>query len=456
MRRSRKGGFGPDTTAPRVFLWVLLGAFTSLLWLLLAAFHWEISLRSREIEYFGTRLFPAKAQVVPLPVIYAVCIVLTLAAAGTILRDRSNLRSRERIRGLLFQILQSLEIGVVVLDTRGRLSLANESARRILPEIPADQSGREMREVFASRGALLKILRSAVEDASYSRELEHELAVGTQSFPARISTLPLRNAQGRTSGTLLLVEDVREVVLLERQMRTAERLSALGTLAAALAHEIRNPLEAMNLNLALLERNLDPPRDDTRRLTQILEKEISRLAGTLDDFLSFARPSGSAAEDVNLGEILRQIVDLLENQARAQSVSLELAVGEAGLLVPGSADQLKQAFLNLVINSLEAMPGGGRLSIVAENGSDQPGAGGVPVAVVKIRDTGEGIPQEQLGRLFDPYYTTRPGGTGLGLTIVHRVVQEHRGRVLVESVPGRGSTFTVELPLQAREPTQHD
>jgi signal transduction histidine kinase len=268
--------------------------------------------------------------------------------------------------------------------------------------------------------------------------------------------LPLKDPQKRTTGTLLLVHDVREAVRMEHQMRIAERLSALGTLAAAMAHEIRNPLEAMDLNLVLLERSLAAAKpvageaDRTGKYVKILEAEISRLAGIVNNFLSFARPSSSPEAEIRLDSILRQIVELLANQAQARKVTLDLSV-DGTPAVLGSEDALKQAFLNLVINSLEAMPHGGSLSIRAQ-ACRQAGAGAAEnLAVVRIQDTGVGIPQEQLGRLFDPYFTTRSKGTGLGLTIVHRVIHEHHGRIRVASAPGEGSTFTVELPLLVPE-----
>ena len=435
----------------RIFLWVLLVVFNAVLWLLLLAFHWEISLRVRENRYFGLQLF-AQRQIVPLPVIYTACTLLTIASAGAILRDRSTLAARERIRTLLFQILESLEIGVVVLDDRDRLAMANESARNLLPEIPPGSANPDIVEALKQRPGLRDLVRAAIRHEEYVRELEYDLGTPGNSWPARITTLPLKDPQKRTTGTLLLVHDVRDVVRLERQMRTAERLSSLGTLAAAMAHEIRNPLEALDLNLALLERSLeaDMPsaaREGTGKYIKVLETEVARLAAIVDNFLSFARPSSSPMTEVRLDDILRQLADLLSNQAGSRDIKLDFQV--AGLPpVYGSEDQLKQVFLNLAINSLEAMPNGGLLRIRAETAAMEgsPSRGDSHI-IVTIQDTGVGIPADQIPRLFDPYFTTRAKGTGLGLTIVHRVVHEHRGSIRVTSVPGEGTTFTIGLPL---------
>jgi len=437
---------------PRIFLWTLLGVFNVVLWLLLLAFHWEISIRAREVQYFGTQLFPVYAQAVPLPAIYSACALLTLASAAAILRDWRNLVARERIRILLFQILDSLSIGVVVLDHQDLLTMANYSARRLLPEIPRGYASLDILKVLEGRPGLRDIVQAATRQGAYVLEIEHDLGTPADPWPVRVTTLPLKDPHKRTRGTLLLVHDVREVVRMERQMRTAERLSALGTLAAAMAHEIRNPLEAMDLNLALLERGLAglqsaaPEEDKTDKYVKILESEIARLAGIVENFLSFARPSRIQTSEIRLDAILRQIVDLLSNQARSRKVRLELS-SEGDPKVLGSEDQLKQAFLNLVINGLEAMPNGGLLSIHTEVSRQSGSPGAKDLAVVRIQDTGVGIPKERLAHLFDPFFTTQPKGTGLGLTIVHRVIHEHKGDIRVTSILGEGTTFTVELPL---------
>jgi signal transduction histidine kinase len=432
---------------PRIFLWTLLGIFNAFLWLLLLAFHWEITLRSREIHYFGTQLFPLHALGVPLWLIYGVCTLMTIASAGAILRDRSNLAAQERTRILLYQILNSLEIGVVVLDDKSRLAMANDSARSLLPEIPPHDSGLDILDILKSRSGLNNMVKAATREGAYIKEVEYNLGAPESSSPARITTLPLKDASKHTTGTVVLVHDIREVASMERQIRTAERLSALGTLAAAMAHEIRNPLEALDLNLALLDHSLTAIKPagqeakKTAKYVKILEEEISRLAAIVENFLSFARPSSAPIEEISLDAILRQIVDLLANQAKSKKVTLDLLI-QGNPKVLGSEDQLKQAFLNLVINSLEAMPQGGLLRIRVETIDKR------DVAVVHMQDTGVGIPSDQIPKLFDPFFTTRPKGTGLGLTIVHRIIQEHHGQIRVTSVPEEGSTFTVELPLR--------
>jgi len=445
---------------PRIFLWSLLIIFNAFLWILLLAFHWEISLRAREVAYWGTQLFPVQPpRGVPLWMIYAVCSLLTLGSAGAILLDRNNLAERERIRNLLLQILDSFEIAVVVLDNKHLLVMANDSARRLLPEIPPVYVNLDVLDLLKDRPCLRDLVAAATSRGDYVRELEHDLRTPGDPLPVRITTLPLKGPNNRSTGTLLLVHDAREAMRMERQMRNAERLSSLGTLAAAMAHEIRNPLEAMDLNLALLERSIASPASGSEKTTKyvkVLESEISRLAGIVENFLSFARPGDAPRAEMRLAPVLRQIVDLLENQAKSRRVSLELSI-DGDPIVAGSEDQLKQAFLNLVINSLEAMPNGGSLRILVEN-PDVRASGAGDSGNVRLRfcDTGTGIPPEQLPRLFDPFFTTRPRGTGLGLTIVRRLILEHGGHIRVDSSPGEGTTFFVELPRVSPEGTKEE
>ena len=439
-----------ESTSPRVFLYGLLVAFNAFLWLLLLAFQWEISLRAREVQYFGRYLFPLHSQVVPLPVIYAACAFLSATTVATIIRDRNNHAARARLQALLAQILESLEIGVLVIDRSGALTLANESARKLLSKMPAKPPESHFLDLLGDYPEIKQIAGAALEAGDYVREVEHTIGPADDSRAVRVTTLPLRDLQKRTIGTLLLVNDVQEVVAMERQMRAAERLSVLGTLAAALAHEIRNPLEALNLNLELLERSLDAPdgtdgHDQKRRkYLGILESEISRLSGIVENFLSFARPSRRSTNRLQLGEVLKGVTDLVANQAASRGVQVLLVADDTPILVEGSEDQLKQAFLNVIINGLEAMPNGGRL--VVSTASAESGGPAAAKATIRIEDTGEGIPAERMGRLFDPFFSTRPHGTGLGLTIAHRVIQDHGGRIQVESAPGKGTTLTVELP----------
>jgi two-component system nitrogen regulation sensor histidine kinase GlnL len=349
--------------------------------------------------------------------------------------------------------LDSLEIGVVVLDQKGVLILANDSARQLLPVTPPIPSDISILDMPQGYPEVREIVRCALQEGKFSNEVEKHLGFSESAGTVRISMLPLRKAQRKVGGILLLINDVSEEVSMQRRMRNAERLSTMGTLAAALAHEIRNPLEALNLNLELLNRGLKQIRvpasegEKIGRYVRIFDSEVSRLAGIVENFLSFARPSNFVSGNVRLDEILRQVSELIENQAASRNVSISLDIKAKPMIVQGFEDHLKQLFLNLIINGLKAMREGGKLSIHGETVTRLDSEPPVSLAVVSIQDTGEGIPAEEIGRLFKPFYSTRSRGTGLGLTIANRIADEHKGQIRVESAPGKGSTFVVELPL---------
>jgi PAS domain-containing protein len=170
-------------SSSRAFLYGIVIAINVLLWILLVAFHWEISLRAREVAYYGRQLFPLRSQAVPLPVIYGACALLNLISLSTILRDRNNLAARERLQTLLAQILESLEIGVVVLDRKGYLNLANESARKLLHGIPKRHVDTQYLDVFGDYPELIEIVKSALERDGFVKEVEHDLDLEMSPAP---------------------------------------------------------------------------------------------------------------------------------------------------------------------------------------------------------------------------------------------------------------------------------
>ena len=443
-----------EDVGPRVLIYALLLVINIFLWIMFFAFRWEISLRAREVEYFERQLFPVGIHIVPLPVIFIAFAALSFTSIGVIIRDRIHFAERKKLQMLLVQILESLDIGVIVLDRKGMVMLTNESARSILPlEIPV-HSGYGFFDAIRDFPEVESVVKSALSEATSVKEKELDIGSKENSRTVRISTLPLKNRLRKERGTLVLISDVSEEIALQRQMKDAERLSTMGTLAAALAHEIRNPLEALNLNLELLKRNMQqvqPPPEEEKigKCIRIFDSEVSRLAGVVDNFLSFARPGGSASNCIRLDMLLQQVMELIENHAQSRNVMICPEINHEQINIVGYEDRLKQLFLNLVINGIEAMPDGGKLVIRAETVRRQNEDRSSLFAVVSVQDTGEGITQERLNRLFEPFFSTRAQGTGLGLTIASRIAKEHGGIILVESVPGEGSKFTVELPVSS-------
>ena len=235
-----------------------------------------------------------------------------------------------------------------------------------------------------------------------------------------------------------------QILASEGQLRRAERLSAIGELAAVLAHEVRNPLGSIRGSAEILRDDF-PPGHRKHEFLEILIRETERLNRVVEEFLQLSRPQPVQLEELDLREELATIVTLLSVEAQQRGVRLDLAAGQPGP-VPGDRGKLRQVFLNLIMNGLQATPAGGRVSIAA---APREASGELPAGVaVEIRDTGPGIPAEARERIFEPFFTTKEGGTGLGLPVVRRIVEAHGGRIEVTSTTGQGTCFTVLLPAK--------
>ena len=224
----------------------------------------------------------------------------------------------------------------------------------------------------------------------------------------------------------------------------SKRVSALGRLTAGVAHEVKNPLNAMTIHLELLRSKLDggAPAADVRAHADVIGHEIKRLDAVVQGFLKFARPEDMRVERVALAALAADVAHSIEPEADLNRVAVETSCPDASLAVEADPSMLRQALLNLAVNAVQAMPHGGTLRFSTEPARD----GRV---LVRVRDTGEGIPADQLARVFDLYFTTKRGGSGIGLSMVFRTVQLHNGDIDVESTPGAGTTFTISLPRVA-------
>jgi len=236
----------------------------------------------------------------------------------------------------------------------------------------------------------------------------------------------------------------RRIQRLQVRAKRAERLAELGTLTGGLAHEIKNPLSTIQLNLQLLQEDMTPDNPAYTRLInrlRICERETGRLREILDDFLRYAGRIELQRSRVELNRMCEDLVDFFLPQAQLGRVQLRLKRAPAEVSIMADERLLKQAVLNLILNAVQAMPNGGELILAVSDGNDE--------AVVDVIDTGSGIDAEAISRIFDAYYSTKKSGTGLGLAMTRRIAEEHGGRVTVTSEVGKGSDFALHLPKDA-------
>lgn len=269
---------------------------------------------------------------------------------------------------------------------------------------------------------------------------------------------PLRDEKGEVKGTVLLFQDLTELRALEVQLKRSERLAAMGRLSAGIAHEIRNPLASLSGSVQVLQSELQL-QDTDRRLMDIVVQETNRLNSIVTEFLSYARPQPLQIGNHDLNALIRDSLTLLENhELYNREFRIETVFSQSEISAAVDPQPFKQMLWNLFLNALQAMPSGGTLRI--STGAVSPGLAdslpqesGFPEAIrkceVMVEDSGEGISPEVVDKIFDPFFTTKDQGTGLGLALVHKIVEEHHGEIYVESKVGRGTTFRILLPAAA-------
>ncbi|MCL4807202.1 MAG: PAS domain-containing protein [Thermoanaerobaculia bacterium] len=366
---------------------------------------------------------------------------LLVAAASEKLRDARLLAERrkkevERLQALHSSVLASMSSGVVTAGPDGRITFVNPPAGELLQRRPEDLVGQPLVGTGLISEELLRASREPGREVLRFEGSQTHLGPGAYFG---VTVTPLRDGEGRVTGQILIFQNLTELKKLEGEVRLKEKLAAVGELAAAIAHEIRNPLASISGSVQVLSSTARPGSSE-RRLMEIVVQESHRLSSILEDFLKYVRPREQAVETVDAPAALRDVVTLLTHSdelSPAHSVTLDL-VPES---VPLRADpgQLRQVFWNLIRNALAAMPGGGTLSLT----SRVAGAAGSRNAA----DEGRGMSREHGDRLFTPFAHAVPGGTGLGLAIVYRIVEEHGGKILVKSAPGQGTAISLSLPL---------
>ncbi len=338
-------------------------------------------------------------------------------------------------------VLDNIADAVVAVDRRGIVTVFNKAAECLLNKRASEAMGKPCSEICAGDPFLL--LQTLKEGPIEYKEEENDLPDGTRATLG-VGTSVIHDADGFPETAISVAKDLTEQRRTREKLQRNERLTALGGMAGGIAHEIRNPLNAIGV-IAQRFRSEFEPREDAeefRKLADTVRDEVRRLNDIITQFLAFARPSRIEPVVTDLHELMRGALDVMDSEARAAGVSIELLTSTPAS-VSADRHRMRQALLNLLRNSLEAMPDGGALTceVTAAAGA----------AVLKIKDTGIGIKPEDLPHLFDPYYTTKPSGSGLGLSIAHQIISEHDGVIEAGNGKGGGAVFTITLPLRGDE-----
>jgi PAS domain S-box-containing protein len=367
---------------------------------------------------------------------------------GRLYRElRTKADELERMRQFSENILESLNDGLAVFDRTGRVIRWNRQLEELYGIRHENAVGRAAGDLFdAPIVAMLRALSGDSPEgaASYKVPLStrHE---APRRLLVNLGATPLRDSHSNVVGSIVIVEDISSRVQLEEQLQISEKMASIGLLAAGVAHEVNTPLTGISSFTQMLLESASPEDPKTQVLEKI-ERQTFRAAKIVNGLLNLARPAQVDSGPCDINAVINDVLSLLEHQFRTGSIQVRKELAAAAPSVQGIEHKLQQVFLNLFLNSRDAMPKGGWLTILTRE--DRNGA------VIEVGDTGSGIPAEVLSRIYDPFFTTKEigKGTGLGLSIAYGIVQEHGGTITCDSHVGQGTRFTIRLPLADPKP----
>lgn len=381
---------------------------------------------------------------------------LLVAALSGYLSERlrtSGIELREKVKELheaqltTDDILQNMGGGLVSIDLGGKIVYFNRNAELLLECAGRLRHDEPLADVLPERVASLREhLLSVVRDGT--EEVRAEIDILTASDDVRslgLSTTVLYDREGRRRGAMAVFRDITQVKKIEERLRWADRMAALGELAAGIAHEIRNPMGSIRGCVEMLSDDLEPDGEQ-RRLMDLIIKESDRLNDTIDDFLRFARSSPPAFCQVDIGQVMDDAVRLAgAHPSYRREIEIESVVEAGAISLEADPERIQQVLFNLMLNAIRAIEGKGKIELRAERARDE------DVLRITCADNGVGIGPEERSRIFEPFYSSGGQGTGLGLAVVHRIVEEHGGTISVESEPGKYTRFFIDLPLSRSE-----
>jgi two-component system sensor histidine kinase AtoS len=350
-------------------------------------------------------------------------------------------------------MVANMRNGVLAINRSGQLVLINDEAYRIFG-LPSDLDylGQPYGDVFSSHPDIVRVLGGAFEMALLPNRAELRLKQTDRVIGYTLSLI--RDEHDDTIGAALFFKDLTHVEQIEERERLRDRLAALGQMAAAMAHEIKNPLAGIEVMAGLLHREL-PDKRDAQGLVKDIINEAKMANAIVQEMLDFVRPVRLQLDRASLAEALQSAITMADGKATRGAISVDLRLPEKLPAIQGDRHQLAQVFANLLINAYEALDGRGSVTIGArivdagEDGALLPdGHQPVQTIIVDVADTGPGVAPELMDKIFNPFFTTKAQGSGLGLAIVRKIVDAHEGRIDVTSTPNRGTCFKVTLPVE--------
>jgi len=379
--------------------------------------------------------------------------LLSAYLAEQLRRKEEELKERitdySQLEKLYEHIVQNVASGLITVNEKGLITSFNRMAEEITGFKLGEVYQKNIADLFP--GFIIKeSLNSMGLGKEWAKIQQGRWETKFQRKDGTILTLgfsvsPLKDSNDNEIGTIFIFQDLTKIREMEEDLKRADRLAAIGTMAAGLAHEIRNPLASISGSIEIMKEEMDGS-GQSPKLMDIVLREIGRLDSLIADFLLFARPSSPQKNLVHLNKIITDLLQVIKNNPECRPSINFFTKFEEEIYLLGDEQQLKQAFWNLLINALQAMPNGGEINITLRRvySTDQNEPGQVEII---ISDTGMGIAESDLDKIFNPFFTTKEQGTGLGLSIVHRIIEGHGGKITVQSQLNKGTIFRITLPI---------
>lgn len=377
--------------------------------------------------------------------------ILVLLALASILtqfwakRYQRSTRQLQDTKAFSSEIISNLPIGLVTTNEHNQISIVNPSAEAILGHSALTMSGQQIKQALPEEWNQL-VAHSHPNKPVIEREIEY-LSSNGKAIPLSISIARIVNNQGSFLGNLFIFRDMREVRQLQEEVRRKEKLAAIGSLAAGVAHEIRNPLSSIKGFAKYFEGRSEDGSEE-QALAKVMAKEVDRLNRVITELLELVRPSDLRIQQVDINDVIEHSLHLIRQDAEAKNITIEYSRNPQLPAIALDPDRFTQALLNLYLNAIQAINANGVLSVSANLIAESE-------IQIGVKDSGKGINPEDLTNIFNPYFTTKAAGTGLGLTIVQKVVEEHNGKVSVTSSPAQGTQFNLAIPI-VHQPRQAD
>ncbi len=356
-----------------------------------------------------------------------------------------QVREIERLKGDLDEIIESMDNGLIAADTEGIVFTFNKAAEKALGLPRSDVLGTSLEALLESGGRTIS--QSLKEGRSCPLEVTVTVA-GNHAAYLRGTITPLNDREGCRRGATYIFTDLTKQRLLEERARRADRMTALGELAAGVAHEMRNPLTTIRGYLQMLP-NFKDDDNFIEEFSDNLIREIDRLTRLTNDMLDMAKPVAKDRRHCDLGSLVNEVVSFLANRVKESGAEIAVHTDPLGSPVVLDRDRVKQVFINLIVNALEACGEGAEIVVRLHRTEEQVDEAGSyrHFVMATVKDNGPGMEPEQLERVFDPFFTTKLTGTGLGLALSSRIAEEHDGLLRAESEEGKGTAFSLLLPL---------